>query len=199
MMKHGTWLAAVAMLMPIAAQAQSAGAVDLYYVGNAGIEVNSAFVAGENDGDGFGAKGIFKVADGVALSGEYQSVSYDDTDGELDQTRLGIGFVGESMSGIFIGFDQFDFDGDEVDGFSVRARLAGDVAPGFQLYGDVGYGLLETDDEDVDALEFTIGAVFSLNPQAGIFVDYRVTNLEGQDTGAEIDLDDLRVGLRLAL
>jgi hypothetical protein len=203
MKRYGFLALGTLALLPSLAQAAQplgAGAVDLYYIPSAGIEVTDPLGPdGDDDGDGFGVKGLFKVAESVALSGEYQSSTYDDSDADIDQLRLGVGFVGTGLSGIFAEYDKIDFDGEDIDGFSIRARLAGDLNPQFGLYGDIGYALLESDDEDIDGLEFTIGGVLRLNPQAGIFVDYRLSNLEGQDSGVEVELDDLRVGVRLEL
>ena len=46
----------------------------------------------DDDGIGAGVKGAFQVADRVFLTGEFQTVEYDDFNADFDQIRLGAGF-----------------------------------------------------------------------------------------------------------
>lgn len=83
---------AVAMLsVPLAASASGGNNLDLYYL-SSGIELEvPGLGSGEDDGDGFGAKGRFAISDALFLSAEYQTAKLDDLDEDLTQIRLGVG------------------------------------------------------------------------------------------------------------
>ena len=60
----------------------------------------------------------------------------------------------------------------------------------FSLNGRIGY----VDLGDADGMEYVVGAAFKLTNAFGIVADYRVTNFE--EDNADLDVDDLRVGVR---
>ncbi len=168
--------------------------VDLYYL-SAGVDDGSS----DENGDGFGVKGNFAFADNLFFSGEYQRANYDDSDVDLDQLRLGVGYnTALSAQAVVYGLVEF-----------ARAKIDGpgfsESENGFGLHGGVQFSLNEqfalnarlgyVDLGDLgDGVEFLVGASYELSKPFGVFLDYRVTKLE-DDTG-DVDLDDFRVGVR---
>jgi len=182
-------------MAPITAMAGGVGnSVDVYYV-SSGLDVSvPGFGSADDDGDGFGAKGRFAIADNMFVSGEYQSVSYDDFDIDIDQIRAGVGFnspLGAQAS--FFGLAEFinaDIDDESDNGYGVHGGVQFAVSDSISLKGSIGY----VDFGDADGIEYLVGAAFKLTDAFGIVADYRVTNLEEDD--ADLDIDDLRVGVR---
>lgn len=188
-----TRIAASAVLLLSSNAALAAGPfLDLYYVPSAEIEVTfPGFGSGNDDGDGFGFKGMVP-ADTIAVTAEYQTVSYDDSGLDNDQLRLGIGLIGPTTSGVFIEYIDSSLDDASADGFGLHGRLAGPM-----FYGQVGYVALEDDFETISGIEFVIGAAFG-GERGGVggFVDLRKSMLEGEDSDVEYEFTDLRVGIR---
>lgn len=192
--------AAVLAVAPLAVSAGGMGnALDLYYI-SAGVEVDDPFFgSGDDDGDGFGIKGNFAIADSFFLSGEYQAVGYDDSDLDLDQFRGGIGVNSDPLApAVWYGLAEFlnfklddgtDSESESGFGLHVGGRFA--INEVFGINGRIGY----VDIDDADGLEWLIGGDIAFTEQLGAFADYRVTSLE-DDTGVESDFDDLRVGVR---
>ena len=58
--------------------------------------------------------------------------------------------------------------------------------------GELGYLTLD----DVDGLEYTLGASFDITPNIGLFADYRLTGLE-DDNNNELDLTDVKLGVSM--
>ncbi len=86
-----------------------------------------------------------------------------------------------------------DLDGSSADGFAVHGRAAGR-----NLYGQIGYVMLEDDFEETSGLEFLIGVTIGegRGPLSG-FIDYRRTMLEGDESNVEYEFSDLRLGVRM--
>ncbi len=188
-------------LAPVGAMAASpiGNNLDAYYI-SSGIETG----AGDDDGDGFGAKGRFAFADTLFFSGEYQSSNYDDSDSDLNQLRLGVGFNSSiSPQATLYGLAEFiqaepdntgipSFD-EAQNGLGVHGGIQFNLGDDVSLDGRLGY----VDIGDLgDGVEFLVGATYRLTPAFGIFADYRVTQIDG-DFG-DIDVDDFRAGLRFA-
>ncbi len=178
---------------PMAGMAAGVGnQVDLYYI-SGGIDAG-----GDDDGDGFGLKGQFAFADNLFFNGEYQSVGYDDSDVDLDQLRLGVGYnTSLNAQTVLYGLAEFarikiDGGGSESEsGFGLHAGLQYNMTEAFGLNARIGY----VDIGDFgDGVEFLVGASFEFSKPFGAFIDYRVTQLDG-DFG-DVDLDDFRVGIR---
>jgi predicted porin len=197
-----TLLAALLAAAPMASMAASGGPtghLDVYYT-DADLELDAPVVGGEDSGDGFGIRGSGKVADKVFVFGQYEKNSYDDSDGELQTIRAGLGFglwQGSNTSidirGEFIDVEGEDFPvGIEIDdsGYGVHVGAAFRPIPGLSLFGDVGW----IDVGDYDGPEYTVGAVFNLNEQFGLFADYRITDVEDDDIG--LKSEDLHLGVR---
>lgn len=175
------------------------GYLDLYFVPSAKLDLTIPGVgSGSDDGSGFGARLLAPLSGtSAAISGEYQSVGYDDSGIDFDQFRVGLGIIGESRSGVFVEFVSADLDGSKADGLAVQARLEGGGGGGASFYGQLGYAKLDDDAENLSGLEFTIGIALPINDQTGAFLDYRRSQLEGHDSGVEFEFTDLRAGIRI--
>ncbi|MCC2655418.1 MAG: porin family protein [Panacagrimonas sp.] len=152
----------------------------------------------DDDGVGMGVKGAFQVADKVYLTGEFQTVEYDDFNEDLDQIRLGVGFgpgMGPNSEGLYgrveyVDVDLGPFDDSGVGGF-VGYGLP--LNQQFRIHGEVGYLLLD----DVDGPELLIGATYRVAQNLGVFADYRASFLEFDGNGGgDFDINDLRLGVR---
>lgn len=196
--KQALW--AVALLVaPLSSFAQN-NQLDLYYI-DANVEVTTPIAGSfEEGGDGFGIKGMFAVADGIFLAGEYQTSTYDDSDTDFQQIRGGVGFALATESpltwfGLVEGIS-FEFDdGSEDDsdsGYGVHVGGHYDFSEIFALGARVGY----VDIDDASGIEWLVDANIAISPGFGLFADYRLTSLE-DDADDEIEFDDLRVGVRL--
>ena len=166
------------------------GHLDLYYVPSSKFDITVPGVgSGEDDGDGFGVKGMAPLSEFTVLTGEYQSIGYD-AGFDVDQMRIGAGFMGEGGGGVMVEYVDVD-EGLEADGFGVHLRLGGG-----NFYGQVGYLMLDGGDEDVTGPEFALGFAADVSPNAGVFVDARRSMIEGEDSNVEVELTDIRAGVR---
>lgn len=184
-------LAALLLLSgPLAAAPR--GYLDLYGVPSSEIEVSNPGLGGDadDDGTGLGVKGLAPAGGQLVLTGEYQTVDYGG-DGELNQLRAGLGLVGRRGGGVLVEYVSFD-EAVEADGLGLHLRLGAR-----NFYGQIGYLALEDDVEDATGVELAAGFAASLTRELGAFFDVRHTALEGDDSGVEHTITDLRVGLRL--
>jgi len=155
--------------------------------------------AGSDDGIGMGVKGGFQVADQIFLTGEFQTVEYDDTNVDLDQIRLGAGF-GPGMSPNAQGlYGRVEYVDVEFDPGSGDDGVAGSIGYGlplnaqFRVHGEVGYLYLD----DADGPEILLGATYRIAQNFGVFADYRMSFLEFDGPGGgDVDISDLRAGVR---
>lgn len=196
-----------------AGPAAEGGFLDLYYVPSTDLAIdytdpdplNNA--SGEIDGDGFGARALLRAGEGLALTGEYQTVTYDtenptDPEAEVDRLRFGIGLVGPSTSGAFVQYHEIDFGDDFApDGWGAHGRLAGRLSPQITAYAEAGYLFLKDDDIDFEGPEAGAGLAFTVSGTVGLFADYRLTRIEAEEFGSKLEFEftDLRVGVRIAL
>ena len=166
------------------------------YVDGYGFMSDIDFGPFDDDGVGMGVKGAFQVADKVYLTGEFQTVEYDDLNEDFDQIRLGAGFgpgMGPSAEGIYgrVEYVNFDTGVDDEDGIGGAIGYGLPLSPAFRLHGEVGYLYLD----DTDGPELLIGGTYRIAQNFGVFADYRASFLEA-DGGGDIDINDLRVGVR---
>ena len=154
--------------------------------------------AGSEDGVGMGVKGAFQVADKVYLTGEFQTVEYDfGPDVDFDQIRLGAGFgpgMGPNSEGLYgrVEYLNFDFSpGQDDDGVGGAIGYGLPLNSQFRVHGEVGYLYLD----DIDGPELLLGATYRIAQNLGVFADYRMSFLEA-DGGGDIDVSDLRLGVR---
>jgi hypothetical protein len=180
------------LFSPGAFAAADGGYVDVFYVPSAKIEVTvPGFGSGDDDGDGFGFKGL-ATFETLGITGEFQSVSYDDSGIDNEQLRLGAGLVGPTTSGVFLEYVDIELDGASADGFGLQGRLAGE-----HFHMQAGYVSIKDDYETMAGVEFLVGFAIG-DPQGyGAFVDLRRSMLEGEDSEVEYEFTDIRAGLRV--
>lgn len=173
------------------AQQGSIGHLDGYYLPSADYDASPG---PRTDGDGFGVKGRFNIAEQWFLTGEYQAVDYR-AGRDLDQLRFGVGLASPLQRNVdFVGWLEYvNFDGRrgiaDEDGLGIHGGLEGRLSPEFSIHGSVGYVMLD----DLDGPEFLFGARFRATPQISVFADYRMTRLSHR--GVDVDVDDLRIGV----
>lgn len=186
-----TLAATAALLLSGGAMAEAPqGHLDLYYVPSSKFDLTVPGVgSGEDDGDGFGVKGMAPLSESTVLTGEYQSIGYD-AGFDVDQMRLGVGFMGAGGGGLMVEYVEVD-EGLEADGLGVHLRLGGG-----NFYGQLGYLMLDGGDEDVTGPEFALGFAADVSPNAGVFVDARRSMVEGEDSNVEVEITDIRAGVR---
>lgn len=167
--------------------------VDGYFVPSSEIDFGPV----DDDGDGFGVKGAFQVGNQLFLTGEYQSVDYDDTNVDLDQFRLGADLgpgAGASGKGLYGRAEYVNIDGDgggDQDGIGGHVGFGLPLSQELRLHAEAGYLLLD----DIDGPEFLVGATYRVAQNFGVFADYRVSCLD-PDGGGDVDISDLRIGAR---
>lgn len=200
--KKGFYQIAALTLGMAAAQAHATGNgnVDVYFVPSSELEVViPGFGSATDDGDGFGVKG--ELTSGVILfNGEYQSTSYDDSDVDVSNLRLGVGVQTESNPhfGAYVEFVSTDFDDATADGFGLQGRVKYNVNDSFELVGQLGYISVEDDAADTFAgPEFLLGLAYKVTPNFGLFADYRATQRQDDDD-LELNSNDFRVGARIS-
>ena len=152
---------------------------------------------GSDDGIGVGVKGGFQVADQVYLTGEFQTVEYDDSNSDFDQIRLGGGFgpgMGPNSEGLYgrVEYINWDFGhGNDDDGIGGAIGYGLPLNPQLRLHGEIGYAYLD----DIDGPELTVGATYRMAQNLGLFADYRA-GFYDTDGGPDVDIGDLRFGVR---
>lgn len=202
-MKASKLLALSGLMLPSLAFAHEPGHLDIYYIPSAEVEISIPDLgSADDDGDGFGAKVFAPLgqAQKFFIAGEYQSVSYDESDLDLDQMRVGAGLQSSLQTGALAVYGEYaslDLDDAEADGFGVHGRLSFPLVETVRLFGQLGYLMLEDDsDAELEGLEWSIGASVDFNRNFGGFVDYRQTSLEDDDD-IEYDFSDLRLGVSI--
>lgn len=183
--------AAACALSVTALPASATNYIDGYFVPWAEAD----FGPGDADGDGFGLKGAFQVGSSVFLTGEYESVDYDDINTDIDQLRLGaeLGPGAGLGTGIY-GRGEYvslDDDEDDQDGFAGHVGYGFPVNKQIRLHGQIGYLLLD----DVDGPELSFGGTYQFTSNLAAFGDYRSSYLD-VDGGGDLDLSEFRIGAR---
>lgn len=194
------------------------GNLDLYYVPKIEIEASGPGGSASTDGDGFGLRGMVMPMPQFAITGEYQGTTLDDdatgsftgtpnSELDFDLFRIGGGFLVAGSSGIFAEYISGEFSAgggsSDIDGFGIHGRVAGEVAPQIELYGQLGWLMLSSDfitfptEEDLDGWEVNVGGAFAFNKQVGAFVDFRLSNIEGDTSQVELETSEIRVGGRV--
>jgi opacity protein-like surface antigen len=184
--------------LPLAANAAgiSYNYVELNYIVDQKLDFGGGV---DDDGDGWNFNGSFALNDTFFVNGGYSDVTLDDTDVDLSNLNLGIGARSAlsdkvDMFGVLSyedyevdipGFGSFD-----EDGFGVAGGLRGLISDGLELNGQVKY----TDVGDADGWGFKIGGVFAFAPNWAINASYSASELE--ESGTDLDIDELRLGLR---
>lgn len=199
-------LAALLLITSPAAFADLLGSVDAFYVPKAEIDLGGS----SDDGDGFGVRGRIDALPLLTLTGEYRTTSYDDFDTDYDQLRLGAGM------GVSVAVASFDILAEYIDGtvdspagdtdqsgVGIHGRVSTGAIPMLTLYGQLGYLATKFDgtllDDDFTGTEINLGAVYHVTKLLGVVLDWRQTDLEGDDTNTELKFTDISVGARLSL
>lgn len=153
-------------------------------------------VLGDDDGTGFGARGWFGFG-GPFAHFEYQAVTLDDSDLDVNELRIGGGMSGEMNRQVhlFGKAEYIDLGSDlDLDGFGVHGGVKFIASPQFNLTGSVGYLTLSGDLDDASGLEVDLTAAFKFNQQFGGFFGYRTWMGSLDDAGTDLDVSSLRVG-----
>jgi hypothetical protein len=161
-------LAALAAALPLASQADT---MDYSYVdlGFVDSELDEPAV----DGDGFALRGSLEFHPSFFAFAEIEDLGYDD---DVDVTSIAVGAGGHyplndkvDLVGRFgvvkydIDADRFGFEADE-DGFTLGARVRGQVMPRLELEGGFDYVDVDSGDDTVAVLE---GRYFFLSNVSG--------------------------------
>jgi opacity protein-like surface antigen len=180
-------------------EGQGSGFVDVYYLPTSIVDFPGAF---EEDGDGMGGRAQYQFWKFLAASAEYTYRKYDDADTDVTDTRLGIGAVTRNGSGdsagLFLQYEKTESDFDDIDGYVLHGRLTHVAYDWFSLYLDLGYGMLSGDAEDYESIEIGGGMLFTIASNTGVFADWRRSAIEGEDSGIEPTIEDVRVGARIS-
>lgn len=158
------------------------------------------------EGDGFGARAELPFGANWAAHAEYQTADYDEAaDLEITQIRAGLGsFYAGSMwrAGPVAEFIRAELDNEisseELDGYGVHLR--GEALfekPTTRYFAQVGFVRLD-DNLKLDGPEFSAGASVMASKYADIFIDVRHSNLSSEQ-GVQLELTDIRVGVRMSL
>ena len=152
-------------------------------------------------GDGMGARAMYRVFSSLAVTADYATRTFDDTDQDLTETSAGIGATVHNangdLAGLFVEYDKLDFEITELDGYSVHGRLIRQPSSGFNFNGDIGYVFLQDDAEDREGIELTLGIGYCWG-LLNVFAGWHFLDLEGQDSGERAQLSDARAGVRVS-
>lgn len=193
--RYGVAIAALACALLAGPAAAETGALAAFV---SKVDVDDE-IGGQDDGTGFGVRGWFGFG-GPFMHFEYQSVTLDTSDADVNELRLGGGMAGElnRQFEVFGKAEYVDLGSDiELDGFGVHGGVRMKPTPQVQLAASVGYLMLGGDVDDATGLEFDLNATFKFNRQFGGFFGYRSWMGSYDDAGTDFDVSDLRAGLVL--
>lgn len=148
------------------------------------------------DGSGFGAR--VEVGGALHIHGEYLQSSLDDPAGDVDfsDTRLGMSYRSHMENGYilasaeYVGLD-FDANGDDQ-GIGVHLGAGFNATDSVALYGRAGMISLD----DLDGPEIRFGVDAKLQEGTSVYGEYRTMMLSAD--GTDVDVNDLRVGVRFS-
>ena len=160
-MKRSLFALALVAAMPFAAQADD----KLSYT-----YVEGDYVNVDGDADGFGVRGSFEFADsGFYGLGGWRSVEIDDTNIDVDNWELGVGYahgVSENMDLISeLAYNQIDVEGFDEDGYRMSVGLRGSFTPNFE--GLIKANYVDGDEFDGD-FTGTLGAQWKFTQTWGV-------------------------------
>ena len=147
------------------------------------------------DGNGFGAR--VEVGGALHVHGEYLQSSLDDngTDVDFSDTRLGMSYRSHMDNGYILASAEyvgFDFDNGDDQGVGVHLGAGIHATEQLAVYGRVGMLALE----DLDGPEVRVGIDGKLQEGTSIYGEYRTAMLSAD--GTDVDISDLRVGVRFS-
>ena len=160
-MKRSLLALALVAAMPFAAQADDK-------LSNTWIEGD--YVNVDGDADGFGVRGSFEFADsGFYGLGGWRSVEIDDTNIDVDNWELGVGYehdLSENLDLLSeVAYNQVDVEGFDEDGYRVSVGLRGSFTPDFE--GLVKANWYDSDETDGD-FTGTLGAQYKFTQTWGV-------------------------------
>jgi len=175
--------------------------LDGYYIPDSTFEVESAAGTVESEeGDGFGIKLAMMLGESIFLAGEYQSTDNEGLgaagDATVETSRVGLGYNTALPLYALIEYAraEIQFSGaDDVSdsGFAAHLGVKFDVMEYLTLEARGGY----LDIGDFDGFEYLAGVALNLDASFGLFADYRVTDVEGEDD-LQLTAQDVRAGMR---
>ncbi len=194
--------------------AANAGHADIYYVAKTEVEVDDDSGKTSADDNGFGAKGeyAFSVNEdmSVLVLGELQQGKVKDEEGsaDLDKWLIGAGLQFGSnprVAGI-LDYRSNELSGGDIkiedEGFGAHVRVSFDVVENLELMAQFGFSKTDIKAEgesvDADGPAWMLGAAYKFTPQFGAFIDYRGSDSDISESGADatISYNDLRLGAR---
>lgn len=196
----------VMLSAPLAVSAASLDSIDAYYIPDSTLELDNGTTSVESEeGDGFGVKLATMLGEHIFLSGQYQSTDTENiggsgVDGTVDDTRIGLGYNTSLPIYALLEYVNYDveFDGGSLGsvsgsetGFGAHVGARFDLMEYFTLDARAGY----LDIGDTDGFEYLAGIGINFDRNFGLFADYRVVELDGEDD-AELSTQDLRAGFR---
>lgn len=196
------WLITL-LLLPLSAYAEgmSYSYAELNYIANEDVDITGV---GDDDDDGWNFNASFAIDETFFINGGYSDVSIDSFAGsgvDLDLSHLNVGIGGRNpisstldVYGV-VSYEDFEADvsgaGDVDDsGFGLAGGLRGLLSDAFELNGEVKY----TDLGDADGWGVKVGGLYAFMPNWALNADYSTNELE--ESGADVDYDEFRVGVR---
>ena len=187
------------LLLSLALISCSAGAQAEFPVGKIGInlspKIDVDIPGASGDGNGFGFYGDVG-GDMFFAYVDYQAsnLEIDSADVDLKETRFGGGIRNTSdKASLLVRVENYKQDADNEDDSGIGVHIGGDYAftDSIGMFGDIG--LLSLDDSD--GTEFRLGVRGKLTDMSEVYGAYR--NLQLDDSGDELELSDIRLGVNV--
>jgi hypothetical protein len=188
----------VLLLLPLSVYAEgvSYSYAELNYIVDEELDLGGA----DDDGDGWNFNASFAIDDTFFVNGGYSDVSLDDSN--VDVSNVNVGFGGRNTISTnldaygVLSYEDFEVDvpglGDvDEDGFGIAGGLRGLLSEGFELNGQIKY----IDIGDADGFGVKVGGLYTFAPNWAANADYSTSELE-DDAGSDLDIDEIRIGLR---
>lgn len=173
------------------------GSVDVFYM-DQDLDIQGT---PNDDGDGYGFRGMAELGQGVSLTALHQDADLDNAPkSNLKETRVGLSYA-RAMNGFNVGagLETVTLDsntggsGTSDRGYSINVHASMSPIDKVNAYARIAY----TDVESRDGIEYEVGASYAITPVVAGFVEYRMLQLENNASpSTDFDLDTLRVGAR---
>lgn len=163
-------LLALTLLAALPFAASAAEGVSYNYVEGGYTRLDAGHTGSNNDADGWALNGSGAISPNFHVFGGYSNVEINDTDFDIDQWRLGVGYNRELSPKADlvtrVAYEKFDAGaGVDGNGYSVEAGVRGALTPMLEGYAFAGY----EDYQDFDGDFYgKVGAQVKFNPTWGI-------------------------------
>jgi Ax21 family sulfation-dependent quorum factor len=163
-------LLALTLLAALPFAASAAEGVSYNYVEGGYTRVDAGHTGSNNDADGWALNGSGAINPNFRVFGGYSKVKISDSDVNLDQWRVGVGYNREINTKVDlvtnVAYEKFDAgQGVDGNGYSVEAGVRGAMTPMLEGYALAGY----EDYKDFDGDFYgKVGAQVKFNPTWGI-------------------------------